>query len=84
MIRERAYHLWEAEGRPHGREAEHWERARREFEAHAAPAPNGEVEPAIAPPPEVPAKAAAKPAAATAGRKSAKRPSRTRADTAKR
>jgi hypothetical protein len=26
-IRERAYHLWETEGRPHGREAEFWERA---------------------------------------------------------
>ena len=26
-IRERAYHLWEAEGRPHGREGEFWERA---------------------------------------------------------
>ena len=26
-IRERAYHLWESEGRPHGREAEFWERA---------------------------------------------------------
>ncbi len=27
-IRERAYHLWEADGRPHGRELEYWERAR--------------------------------------------------------
>ena len=27
-IRERAYHLWEADGRPHGRYAEYWERAR--------------------------------------------------------
>jgi hypothetical protein len=27
-IRERAYHLWEADGRPDGREAEFWERAR--------------------------------------------------------
>ncbi len=26
-IRERAYHLWEADGRPHGREDEFWERA---------------------------------------------------------
>jgi hypothetical protein len=26
-IRERAYHLWEEEGRPEGREAEYWERA---------------------------------------------------------
>ena len=27
-IRERAYHLWEADGRPDGAEKEYWERAR--------------------------------------------------------
>lgn len=27
-IRERAYHLWEADGCPHGRDGEYWERAR--------------------------------------------------------
>ena len=27
-IRERAYHLWEADGRPHGRDLDYWERAR--------------------------------------------------------
>jgi hypothetical protein len=27
-VRERAYHLWEADGRPHGRDVEYWERAR--------------------------------------------------------
>jgi hypothetical protein len=27
-IRERAYHLWESEGRPQGRAEEYWERAR--------------------------------------------------------
>lgn len=27
-IRERAYHLWEQEGRPHGRDRDFWERAR--------------------------------------------------------
>ncbi|MCB8880256.1 DUF2934 domain-containing protein [Acidisoma cellulosilytica] len=26
-IRERAYHMWESEGRPHGRAVEFWERA---------------------------------------------------------
>ncbi len=26
-IRERAYHLWEADGRPEGRSEEYWERA---------------------------------------------------------
>ena len=27
-IRERAYHLWDADGRPNGRDVEYWERAR--------------------------------------------------------
>jgi len=27
-IRERAYHLWEADGRPRGRDLDYWERAR--------------------------------------------------------
>lgn len=27
-IKQRAYHLWEADHRPHGRDAEYWERAR--------------------------------------------------------
>jgi hypothetical protein len=27
-VRERAYHLWEAEGKPYGRDVEYWERAR--------------------------------------------------------
>jgi hypothetical protein len=27
-IRTKAYHLWEADGRPHGRDGEYWERAR--------------------------------------------------------
>jgi hypothetical protein len=26
--RERAYHLWETDGKPHGRDVEYWERAR--------------------------------------------------------
>ena len=30
-IRERAYEIWENEGRPQGRGAEHWEQARMEF-----------------------------------------------------
>jgi hypothetical protein len=28
LIRERAYHLWDAEGRPEGRDLDYWERAR--------------------------------------------------------
>ena len=27
VIQQKAYELWEAEGRPHGRDIEHWERA---------------------------------------------------------
>ncbi len=38
-LRERAYALWEAEGRPEGREVEHWSMAERELtEAEARPA----------------------------------------------
>jgi hypothetical protein len=36
-IRDRAYALWEEEGRPEGRAAEHWERARRLVEAEEDP-----------------------------------------------
>ena len=32
-IRERAYAIWEAEGRPHGRDVEHWARAANEIDA---------------------------------------------------
>jgi hypothetical protein len=35
-IRERAYHVWEREGRPAGRELEHWLVAESEFEAASA------------------------------------------------
>jgi hypothetical protein len=31
QVRERAYALWEEEGRPHGREFDHWVRARSEI-----------------------------------------------------
>lgn len=31
-IRERAHQIWEEEGRPLGRDAEHWERASRQIE----------------------------------------------------
>lgn len=37
-IRDRAYSLWEKEGRPHGRDQEFWERARLMLEAEQAPA----------------------------------------------
>ena len=32
QIRERAYELWEREGRPHGRHMDHWTQAEREVE----------------------------------------------------
>ena len=34
-IKKRAYALWEEEGKPHGKNAEHWEQARREYSAFA-------------------------------------------------
>ena len=34
-IRERAYGIWIEEGRPDGREVEHWLRASKEFEGEA-------------------------------------------------
>ncbi len=30
-ISKRAYTLWESEGRPHGRDADHWAQAKKEF-----------------------------------------------------
>jgi hypothetical protein len=48
-IRERAYHLWEADGKPHGRDVEYWERARElvgmEESAGSGLLPNPETEP---------------------------------------
>ncbi len=32
LIRQRAYFLWEDEGRPHGREIEHWHRVTTEVQ----------------------------------------------------
>jgi hypothetical protein len=34
-VRERAYHIWEAEGRPHGRHDQHWQDALRDVAASA-------------------------------------------------
>ncbi|WP_185927986.1 DUF2934 domain-containing protein [Pseudorhizobium endolithicum] len=38
-IRRRAYSLWEEEGRPSGKHAEHWEKARQELAAFRADKP---------------------------------------------
>jgi len=35
-IRERAYQIWEREGRPHGRDFDHWVQAQVELAAQAA------------------------------------------------
>ncbi|SIQ83384.1 Protein of unknown function [Paracoccus thiocyanatus] len=37
-IRERAHQIWESEGRPSGREVEHWQQAERELRDGAATA----------------------------------------------
>lgn len=48
-VRERAYLLWEAEGKPHGRDVEFWERARElvamEESAGSGQLPNPQKEP---------------------------------------
>ena len=41
LIRERAYAIWEREGRPEGRERQHWEQAARDVLAsREAPRPS--------------------------------------------
>lgn len=47
--RKRAYRLWEQEGRPHGRDLEHWHRAQEQHEStehseEERPAPTGHPE----------------------------------------
>lgn len=62
-IRKRAHEIWEGEGRPEGREKDHWDRA--EAEVKAADKKNGKAaRPTVAKPakkaaPEKPAKQAA-------------------------
>ncbi len=41
-IRRRAYEIWEREGRPHGRDAEHWLQAREEVLKELPPAERAE------------------------------------------
>jgi hypothetical protein len=41
-IRDRAYAIWEREGRPKGRDRQHWEQATREIDAERDPARQGE------------------------------------------
>ena len=42
-IRRRAYEIWEREGRPEGREAEHWRKAAEELASESSPADTQEV-----------------------------------------
>lgn len=35
-IRKRAHQIWEREGKPHGRDPEHWQQATSEIDAEAA------------------------------------------------
>lgn len=45
LTHERAYALWEAEGRPSGREHDHWDRAQRELgQQQSASTGSGEAE----------------------------------------
>ncbi|MER8827705.1 DUF2934 domain-containing protein [Mesorhizobium sp. M0938] len=44
-IRRRAHEIWEREGRPEGREREHWDRAVQEIEAEGSEAERGPVVP---------------------------------------
>ncbi|PZU91448.1 MAG: hypothetical protein DI527_12150 [Chelatococcus sp.] len=41
IVRDAAYAIWEAEGRPEGREAEHWRIAEAQVAALIEAAPNG-------------------------------------------
>lgn len=50
-VRERAYHLWEQEGRPHGRDKEFWERARALVGIEENPGAGQEPNPQVKPPP---------------------------------
>ncbi|GLK78325.1 DUF2934 domain-containing protein [Methylopila turkensis] len=43
-VRERAYQIWIEEGRPEGREHEHWERARQELGVDPTSAPQAPTE----------------------------------------
>ncbi|AZO12071.1 MULTISPECIES: DUF2934 domain-containing protein [unclassified Mesorhizobium] len=44
-IRRRAHEIWEREGRPEGRQQEHWDQAVQEIEAEGSEAERGPVAP---------------------------------------
>jgi hypothetical protein len=49
MIEVRAYEIWEQEGRPHGRDVEHWMKAAEELEPANDSAPKGKTKAAVKP-----------------------------------
>ena len=59
-IAKRAYAIWEREGRPHGRDFEHWLDAEREMNA-AAPTPPNRAQAAAAAAPKTARKTTRKP-----------------------
>lgn len=78
-VQQRAYAIWETEGRPDGRDRAHWEQAEHELTTAAATAPRASgSDPAAEPVVESKGKArprpAAKPAAATASSRRKKSP----------
>ncbi|TPI10967.1 DUF2934 domain-containing protein [Mesorhizobium sp. B4-1-3] len=44
-IRQRAHEIWEREGRPEGRQQEHWDQAVQEIESEGSEAERGPVTP---------------------------------------
>lgn len=80
-IKERAYHIWIREGRPHGRDFEHWVQAQVELEAEmpssngaAAKSQNGAAPKKAAAPKRAAAAKAAPKAAKPAADKPARKP----------
>lgn len=81
-IAERAYSIWEEEGRPHGRDRAHWERAERELSG-PPPAAAGIDAPVAAPAdPAAPPKPARTRKAAAAKDPDAPKPTRRKATAA--
>lgn len=69
LVRDTAYEIWEAEGRPEGRESEHWRLA--EERVSRREAEQGKSKPRSVPKGRSKNKAADKPAAAKGGAKKA-------------
>ena len=68
-IRERAYLLWEGDGKPYGRDVEFWQRARREVTVNAKPAAHENVMAAQVSHPAAPPRQPGEPNAPPTGRR---------------